>query len=433
MVLEYFTFRKSKGKATEDAQADGAKSPVMNEEDEQFLEKITSESAAPANPENPTIILDNGSKVKGKDAQVALMAGADQIPLPASPREGGAAGDGDGKSKEQRNYWSYMPTIPRTSVDWAPYIPSLPRGRSDKQKAAADLASAAEVIKAGQEPDLPEDEEKKEQEDLSAVLDQLNISATTKRTFSLSKESQKLMEDFTQILKDVVNGVPTAYDDLEKFITGREKEISHMFKNLPPWLQTLVKSLPAKMSTTLAPELMAAASEKPGADGKARMNLDPNVKVGSSEPSVPFQRKKKAKKSRIPTLKSLIAQDGAVAGMLRSILNFLKLRFPAFISGTNILLSVAVFLLLFVFWYCHKRGRETRLESERLAASQASLDEEGDGELSAEATDVEDSTVLEKDDNDEEVDAKSTASVQGTPPVLAQPDPKEVPLPDDKV
>ena len=27
-------------------------------------------------------------------------------------------------------------------------------------------------------------------------------------------------------------------------------------------------------------------------------------------------------------------------------------------------------VLLFVFWYCHKRGRETRLEKERLAADQ---------------------------------------------------------------
>ena len=28
-------------------------------------------------------------------------------------------------------------------------------------------------------------------------------------------------------------------------------------------------------------------------------------------------------------------------------------------------------MLLFVFWYCHKRGRETRLEKERLAAEDA--------------------------------------------------------------
>jgi hypothetical protein len=28
-------------------------------------------------------------------------------------------------------------------------------------------------------------------------------------------------------------------------------------------------------------------------------------------------------------------------------------------------------VLLFVFWYCHKRGRETRIEKERLAAEEA--------------------------------------------------------------
>ena len=79
-------------------------------------------------------------------------------------------------------------------------------------------------------------------------------------------------------------------------------------------------------------------------------------------------------------------------------------------------------MLLFVFWYCHKRGREVRLESERLAASQASLDEESEG--SAEATDVEDSTVFEKDD--------AEAAGKEYPSVLNQPDPNEVPLPDEK-
>ena len=35
-------------------------------------------------------------------------------------------------------------------------------------------------------------------------------------------------------------------------------------------------------------------------------------------------------------------------------------------------------VLLFVFWYCHKRGRETRLEKERAAteAQIAAMDEE---------------------------------------------------------
>ena len=35
-------------------------------------------------------------------------------------------------------------------------------------------------------------------------------------------------------------------------------------------------------------------------------------------------------------------------------------------------------VLLLIFWYCHKRGREVRLEKERLAAEETvqSLDEE---------------------------------------------------------
>jgi hypothetical protein len=74
--------------------------------------------------------------------------------------------------------------------------------------------------------------------------------------------------------------------------------------------------------------------------------------------------------------------------LLKTIMNALKLRWPAFM-GTNVLLSLGLFgklslypffplfctnrilVLLFVFWYCHKRGRETRLERE------AKVDSEG--------------------------------------------------------
>jgi len=37
--------------------------------------------------------------------------------------------------------------------------------------------------------------------------------------------------------------------------------------------------------------------------------------------------------------------------------------------GTNVLLSLALFVLLFVFWYCHKRGREVRLAKEQTVDS----------------------------------------------------------------
>lgn len=343
MVLEYFSLRKSKQKRGDDRQDDGPGSPVLKEDDEAFLAKITAEGAAPSNLEKPTIILDNGQKIKGKDAQVALMAGADKIPLPASPPLG-EEDKSDGKKKQFANYWNYVSSLPQTANwtgEWSPYIPSLRQSRSKKTQAADDLASAAEALKHGESIGVEDEEAKQEQEDLTEVLDQLNLSATSTRTFSLSKESGKLMEEFTQVLKDVINGVPTAYDDMEKLLTRKDKEIRSMFNNMPPWLQTLVKSLPAKLTTTMAPEVMAAASEKPGAD----MKLDPNSKVGASsvEPNPDLEKLKKRAKQRIPSVKRLIGERGAVATILRNILNFLKLRFPAFITGTNVLMSIAVF------------------------------------------------------------------------------------------
>jgi hypothetical protein len=68
-------------------------------------------------------------------------------------------------------------------------------------------------------------------------------------------------------------------------------------------------------------------------------------------------------------------------------------------------------VLLFVFWYCHKRGRETRLERERLAAEQA----EADSDFEQTSSELDESVILDKD-----------ARVQN---VLNQAPPASVPLP----
>src|SRR4051812_15878126 len=71
---------------------EGPKSPVLDEEDEKFLERLASLSGDPNAPppvtgDGPTVILDNGEKVQGRNAQEALMDGADKVPLPMSPPE----------------------------------------------------------------------------------------------------------------------------------------------------------------------------------------------------------------------------------------------------------------------------------------------------------------------------------------------------------
>lgn len=47
-------------------------------------------------------------------------------------------------------------------------------------------------------------------------------------------------------------------------------------------------------------------------------------------------------KVKVPTLKELVTKPGVAAAMLRSITNFLKFRFPAFL-GMNVLYSLALF------------------------------------------------------------------------------------------
>jgi hypothetical protein len=165
---------------------------------------------------------------------------------------------------------------------------------------------------------------------LTAVLDQLNLSAVNNRAFSFSKESQQLLENFAQVLKDIIHGAPHAYDDLERLLSREEGQLNKMYNAMPPFLQNLIKSLPTKIAATLAPELLAASSEKPGADMKA------SATSAASEGST-------SSKYNIPSLKRLLSAEGAVATMLRSITNFLKLRFPTLMTGTNLLLSLAVF------------------------------------------------------------------------------------------
>lgn len=72
MVLEYFNYRRWKKENPKEAE-EHLKSPVLNEEDEKLLQRITSQGDQPAAlPDQPTVILDNGEKLEGKEAQEAL-------------------------------------------------------------------------------------------------------------------------------------------------------------------------------------------------------------------------------------------------------------------------------------------------------------------------------------------------------------------------
>ncbi|CAN9314161.1 unnamed protein product [Alternaria alternata] len=349
-----------------DASEEVGSDPVLDAEDQRFLERLAAiasepEGTPPPLPQRTEVVDGNGEKKVGRDAQTALLDNADKVPLPMSPPEttadasekgkGKAAEGGLGRKKSVMSYFQ-LPKFNKKDGEKASKDKKIVVTEKDRSQFADDLLAAAESAKAAELTDA-----QKQDKELTDILDQLNLSAVNNRVFSFSKESEELLNKFTQVLKDLINGVPTAYNDLEKLFTDYDNQLKKMYGNLPPFLQNLVKSLPAKLTATLGPELMAASAEKPGFDAQAAS--------GSSQP-----KSKRSMLPKVPSLKSLVSAQGAVATALRSIVNFLKFRFPALATGTNVIMSLAVFVLLFVFWYCHKRGRETRLEKERLAAEE---------------------------------------------------------------
>jgi hypothetical protein len=209
-------------------------------------------------------------------------------------------------------------------------------------------------------PAVSPDEADKETSDLNKVLEDLNLSAINNRAFSISAESQVLVQKFTLVLKDLINGVPTAYDDLTHLLDDSQGTLAKSYDHLPSFLQKLIQQLPEKMKGSLGPEILAVAAEAQALGGG---------KGGS-----------KGKVGNMMALKDMVTKPGAVVGLLKTIMNFLKLRFPAFM-GTNVLLSLGLFVLLFVFWYCHKRGREVRLEKENRVDSQGRIIELPDDPL----------------------------------------------------
>lgn len=478
MVFDYFSFARAK-KNKEDLEKTNPQNPVLKDEDEQFLHRVASQDV-PAAPFPPSIIKDDGTEqlAQSQDLKEAGEA-AGTVALPAVSEtenadlvKGPEATDGaadqtkpseGAETTESNDSKADQAKSPKRT--WASYVPSVPSVTGWRSKAAEkapepvkdkiapedeklpsedatikdDATTSTTTEDKGKAPAVAEndkvdekladayppgvkvtenvklDEEKKEQDEkeVSVLLDRLNLSSINNRVFSFSDKSQKLYEDFTIVLKDVINGGPTAYKDMEKLIRDNESHLSEMFNNMPPFVQTLVKSLPAKLGGSLGPEILAAASEKPGADMKSRM-----AAASKSPPTSPSSKKKKG----VPSVKALANEKGAVASTLKSIVTFLQTRFPAIITGTNVVMSLAVFILLFVFWYCHKRGRE-----ERLLKQHETSDIESGLEESEILTPDSDRAGSEKETG--EASTSKADSMKAAQDILNQPEPAEVPLP----
>jgi hypothetical protein len=308
-MLEYFTYKKIKKHQAEKRAREALASPVLNEEDENFLQRVVSEEGPPpALPERPVILNPEVGNSTGNDSQIVSR----EPELNSKHRRSNDRRSSGRRSSDKDR---------RHDKD------------SDKEKKKQNVFSIfRSKSKKGLSPkgNVPPGEAMREEDDITRVLNDLNLSAVNNRAFSLSKESQELVKKFTVVLKDLVNGVPTAYDDLVNLLEDSQGTLAKNYEHLPSFLQKLITTLPTKLTSTLAPELLAVAAEAQGLEagaaaasaggfmGAAKGFLKPN------------------------SLKDLVTKPGAVAGMLKAIMNTLKLRWPAFM-GTNVLLSLGLF------------------------------------------------------------------------------------------
>jgi hypothetical protein len=307
-MLEYFTYKKyKKWKAEKEAKlklekdkgkdkvtTSTAPKQVLSDADEQFLERLTARPEAVSDGEGPKPPL----PPRVPTPELSWDSDSESFRKPKEDNKP------DGKATDKK----------------ANRLSLLLR-RGDKKTPKEGLASNQLTV--------PDPEVDREKDDLTRVLDDLNLSAKNNKAFSLSAESNELVVKFTLVLKDLVNGVPTAVNDLTTLLDDRNGVLAKNFDKLPKSMKKLVTQIPDKLSTSLAPELLAVAAEVQGLTKE-----DAAAKGGL---------KGAAKRLLMPkNLAELVTKPGAIVGMLKGIMNALKLRWPAFI-GTNVIWSVAIF------------------------------------------------------------------------------------------
>ena len=268
--------------------------PVLDRSDESFLESILSDDGqAPPLPD----------RVDLSDLE---LSASEVASLDARKEKDKKKEKSKGKDKEKAN------------KDGKPSRFASVFRKKDKDRQHGDTLKPEDAIS-------PEEEEQKEKTDLNRVLDRLNLTAKNNKVVNLSGDSAELLAKFTQIFKDLANGVPTAYDDLVGLITDKDGAITRGFEKLPASLQKLVTQLPDKLTGSIAPEILAAAAKSQG----IHVNTEDGIKGAAKNMFVP------------QNLMELVTKPGALVGMLRAIVAALKTRWPAFI-GVNVLWSVAL-------------------------------------------------------------------------------------------
>ena len=213
-MMEYLRHKKAKPSHETLQVPEEPPGPLLNEDDEAFLQRIAEEGPPPPLPRRPPLPdrpldLPVVGEVETNDMQLVLadnpieVDDPMEIPLPPTPATTGDAPPvpedenesteerkdkekTKDKSKKKRAKWSFLRRDSRDNK------------RKSQKAAATDLMGATQAVKpadaqANGDGNVSDDEVKKEEDEMTSLLEQLNLAAVDNRVFSMSKESQELL------------------------------------------------------------------------------------------------------------------------------------------------------------------------------------------------------------------------------------------------
>lgn len=203
--MQYLRAKRARSKSPAGDTTDEVEEPVLTEEDEAFLQRLADEGTPPQLPERPPPPLPRrpqdlpeAGSTQNNNAQLVLVDEEHRTSSlePQEPtHETQTTFDASQVNKKleakkadtsKRSKWSFLRRDSRDA----------------KRKAAAkDLMSAAEALKSAdaqpnEDGTVSDPEAQKEEDEMSQVLEDLNLAAVNNRVFSLSKESQELLQKY---------------------------------------------------------------------------------------------------------------------------------------------------------------------------------------------------------------------------------------------
>ncbi|KAF8678263.1 hypothetical protein RHS04_05257 [Rhizoctonia solani] len=340
-MIPYYAYKKYK-------QNQALKEAALDKKDEQFLSEAIERSPPPPEPSTPATTVDSLFEENKSDWSKEKERKSE--PWAQTIKRWGSLG----RASSSNSVSKKSDTLPTPSISQ----PATP-GEAHKPLTLNDPTANP----ATHEPELT-----KEQKDLAEVLDSLNMQAGQQGIAFTTPDTKALLQQFTQIIKDLVNGVPTAYNDLIEFLESSSTQLSKEWDSLPSSFQKLIRSLPLGIPPDVFAAMTAAAAA-PTTGDQSQAETAPKSSAGPG--------------SKFNPMSFFTKTNPKTGTKSRTLPGPGQTRFPL-LAGTNALMSMGISILMLLLWYCHKRGKEVRLQKE---AEDAKLEAKDAPELVKDAGD----------------------------------------------